>query len=374
MALCFYIILGILDLTAMSIARRLFFQADVLEWASQQRNPIRVLRNEHYKMEKGFVAYFKMAVEYFRKEQPPQDVGKKEVEETNAEKKASKSMEQYYESEDLIKRMKWKRVTWDEEADYASFSKRILENDSMFKRAPAFSFMSIHVIKDPTVSDVVNVPQGSKIITSGTLTNWLLQERDPKKVEVFPVLPSRERRSGFQVDWTSGEVKILDTASAQEILTFLLTVAPRLQAVQLKMEEQQTRQKENVEKVRIRVGATVKFNRFDTSFWDDPNRKKDTNFVNPDDMDQFLNGMLKSAFLYRYFFKGQQIRVVPPGMPYHVDLDKKELQLPSNFTEYNWLKAHPRFESIENVFEGFRRFWWVWFGVGMVVVGDVELL
>ncbi|KAG5466976.1 hypothetical protein LSCM1_01154 [Leishmania martiniquensis] len=355
-------------------ARRLVFQPDVLEWLTQQKNLTRALRKERYKMEKGFVAYTKDFIDFFRSVRESKNENVDQTPEQANTSSTSRALQQFYESEELIKRMKWKRVTWDDEVDYTSFSKRILDNDSMFKRTAAFSFLSIHVVKDPCNNSLVNIPLAEKTITAGTLTNWLLQEREAKTVDVYPVRKVQERCSAFHVDWTSGAVKILDTASAQEILTFLSTVAPRLQAVQLMMEDQQTRQTANIEKVRVRVGATLKFNSFETSFWDDPKRKTSPDFVNPDELEQFLSSMLKSAFLYRWFLKGQEIRVVRPGRPYYIDMEKKEIQIPANFSEYNWLKAHSRFEGVERVADGFRRFWWFWFCFAMIVVGDVELM
>ncbi|TPP47942.1 hypothetical protein CGC20_14780 [Leishmania donovani] len=333
----------------MSLRRRLAFQPDILEWLMQQKNLVRAMQKERYKMEKGFVAYTKDLIDFFRSTRTSKSEKGTQTSEPAKQENASRALEQFYESEELIKRMKWKRVTWDEEADYTSFSKRILDNDSMFKRTTAFSFLSIHVVKDPCNTDLVNIPLAEKTIATGTLTNWLLQEREPKTVDLYPVREASERRSAFHVDWTSGAVKILDTASAQEILTFLSTVAPRLQAVQLMMEAQQARQAADIEKVRVRVGATLKFNSYETSFWDDPKRKTSPDFVNPDELEQFLSGMLKSAFLYRWFLKGQEIRVIPPGRPYYLDMEKKEIQVPANFAEYNWLKAHSHFEGVEKV-------------------------
>ncbi|KAI5689461.1 hypothetical protein MNV84_07624 [Leishmania braziliensis] len=358
----------------MSVRRSLAFQPDILEWLTQQKHLVRALQKERYKMEKGFVAYTKDFIELVRSTRASKKTNGAQTPEQAKSDSTSRALDQFYESEELIKRMKWKRVTWDDDADYTSFSKRILDNDSMFKRTAAFSFLSIHVVKDSRSTDLVNIPLAEKIITAGTLTNWLLQEREPKVVDVYPVREASERRSAFYVDWTSGAVKILDTASAQEILTFLSTVAPRLQAVQLIMEDQQTRQTASIENVRVRVGATLKFNSFETSFWDDPTRKTSPEFVNPDDLEQFLSGMLKSAFLYRWFLKGQEIRVIPPGRPYYIDMEKKEIQIPANFAEYNWLKAHSHFEAVERVVDSFRRFWWFWFCFGMILVGDVELV
>ncbi|EPY39189.1 hypothetical protein AGDE_04739 [Angomonas deanei] len=283
-------------------------------------------------------------------------------------------MDQYYESQELCKYIKWKRVTWDEDADYKSFSKKILDNDDMFKRIPAFSFMSIHVVKDPSTNEFVTLPEASTNLDAGMLTNWVLKERDPEPVELYKVEEVAERKSPFNVDWSSGEVKILDTASAQEILTFLLTTAPRLQAVQLKMEEDQKNIVENVEYVRVRVGATLKFNEFDTSFWDDPKRKSNPNYVNPQHVEMFYKEFLRTSFLYRMYFKGQHIRIVPPGRTYFVDFEKNEIQIPANVGQYNWLQAHTSFEPLENWFNGIRRFWWFWFCLGMILVGDVEIL
>ncbi|KAK7197960.1 hypothetical protein NESM_000751000 [Novymonas esmeraldas] len=357
----------------MSIKRSLAFYPDILEWLGEQRSSVRILRKERHAMEKGFIAYAKMFVAYVRSS----SARKKEVEPAAPQPAkvdaASRALEQFYDSEEILKRMKWKRVTWDDEADYASFSKRILDNDAMFKRMPAFSFLSIHVVKDPCISDFVVLPPLEKKIAAGALTNWLLQEREPKTVGAYTPSPASERRGAFHVDWTSGAVKILDTASAQETLTFLTTVAPRLQAVQLLMEEQQTRQTADITKVNIRVGATLKFNAFDTSFWDDPKRKTSADFVNPDELEKFLSGLLKSPLLYRRFLKGQHIRVMPPGRPYYADMEKKEIQIPADFADFNWLKAHQRFESIEKVCDTGRRMKWVWFCIGITLVGDFDL-
>lgn len=360
----------------MALRRKLPFQPDILEWLPTQRNSLKILRAEQYKQEKGFAYYFQSFSNWLRnrsKKAEEKEVVKTE-EQLAREKAASRSMEQYYEAEELTKRMKWKRVTWDEDADYTSFSKRILDNDNMFKNTSAFSFMSMHVVKDPVTSELANIPPAEKVVVQGTLTNWVLQEREPAVVALYPTTSTSERRSAFNVDWSSGEVKILDTASAQEILTFVTAVAPRLQAVQVRMEEQQTKQVEDVENVRVRVGALVKFNEFNTSYWDDPKRKTDPNYINPDEMEKFLKGMLRSAFMYRWFLKGQQIRVVPPGRPYLADLEKSEVQIPANFAEYNWLRAHQRFAGVEKIFDAFRRYWWFWFSVGIVVVGDIDLL
>ncbi|CCW61411.1 unnamed protein product [Phytomonas sp. EM1] len=136
-------------------------QPDILEWVTSQRNTLKILKNERYKLEKGFIAYFNDIVEFLRNRESPQSSERSEDEKKRAAN-AERSIGQFYESEELTKSMKWKRVTWNEDADYSSFSKRILDNDTMFKQVPAFSFMSVHIIKDPLSTDLVNFPPEKK--------------------------------------------------------------------------------------------------------------------------------------------------------------------------------------------------------------------
>ncbi|ORC92072.1 uncharacterized protein TM35_000042860 [Trypanosoma theileri] len=355
-------------------ARSVAFQADILEWLVGNKKPLRVLRKERYALEKGFIAYFNDFRDMMREIRGKESKETQVVKEKKDDSAGSQSLSQFYESEELAKRMKWKRVTWDDDADYTSFSRRILDNDNLLKNVSAFSFLSIHVTKDPSSTEVMNFPSREKNVELGTLTNWVLQERDPIIVEKYKSSRTKAVGGAFTVDWTAGVVKIMDSASIQEILTFLHTVAPRLQALQVRMEEQQTKLVEDVQNVKIRVGAEVKFNDHDTTFWDDPKRKSTPDYVSPDDVQQFLQSMLKSAFLYRWFLKGHGLRILPPGRPYFVDMEKKEVQIPANFADYNWFGAHQRFESIERFFSTMRSLWWMWFSLAMIIVGDVELL
>lgn len=358
----------------MSFSRKLIFQPDICEWLQLSRSQIAGIRKQRYKMEKGFIGYFKDVRDFFRSSKTEKS-DLSETETTKVESSPhSKSMDQYFESEELIKRMKWKRVTWDDDADYTSFSRRLLNNDRMFKNTKAFSFMSLHLIKDPLTSDQVIIKRGDKVAKSGDLTKIFLSERNPISVEKYRTSSTSSRLSPFMVDWVAGNVKMLDTSSPQELLTFLTTVAPRVQAVQLKMEAQQERQTKDIELVRVRVGATLKFNEFNTSFWDDPRRKTDPSYINPDELEQFLTSLLKSAFLFRWFLKGTEIRVLPPGSSYYADVEKNEVHIPANFSDFNWLVVHKRFQTLERFFNQFRRFWWFWFSVVIVIVGDVELL
>ncbi|RNF16465.1 uncharacterized protein Tco025E_05166 [Trypanosoma conorhini] len=350
-----------------------YFQADVLEWLFTNKALLTRLRRERYALEKGFLGYFYDCRDMMREIRGTETKDADKKLETAQESTGSRSMNQFYESEELAKRMKWKRVTWDDDADYTGFSRRLLENDGLLKNVPAFSYLSIHVTSDPASTPFVNFPVGEKTVELGTLTNWVLQERDPISVDKYLPTKKNKLRGAFTVDWTAGEVKVIDTASVQEILTFLHTVAPRLQAVQIHMEEQQTALVDNVQNAKIRVGAEVKFNDHDTAFWDDPKRKGNPDYVTPDDVEKFLKGLLDSAFLYRWFLRGQGLRVVPPGKPYFIDLEKREIQIPANFAEFNWRAAHKRFEKVERIFSTMRTLWWLWFSLAMVIIGDVEI-
>lgn len=357
----------------MSLLRKLVFQPDICQWLLESRTQISLIRKQRYKLEKGLIGSFRDARDFFSSKpngesDSPNESAKKDS------SPQSTSMDQYFESEELIKRMKWKRVTWEENADYTSFARRILNNDRMFKNTKAFSFMSLHLMKDPLTSNQVNIQRGAKVAISGDLCNMFLQERTINVVQKYIPCSATTRLSPFVVDWVAGSVKILDTASPQEMLTFLTTVAPRVQAVQLKMEAQQERQSRDIELVRVRVGATLKFNEFNTSFWDDPRRKTDPAYINPDDLEEFLKGLLNSAFLFRWFLKGTEIRVVPPGHSYYADIERNEIHIPANFSDFNWLAVHSRFQGLEKFLNQFRRFWWFWFSVAIVIVGDVELL
>lgn len=373
--------------TAMRARRAYHIQQDVLEWISAQRGPIQYIRAQRYQQEKGFVAYAKDFVQFFRADTKsgaatsPEEAVVSAADTTSTgtpsatpKDRLASAMDQYYESEELIKKMKWKRVTWDNDADYAAFARRIMDNESMFRRVPAFSFMSVHVVHDPLITDAVALPPVERTIQEADLTRWVLEERECRAPAPYTKQSSRERRSAFAVDWSSGEVRILDSSSAQEVLTFLTEIAPRLQAVQVRMEQQQTAQKESVEHARVRVGAVIKFNEHEASFWDDPARKTSPAYVNPDEVEQFLSSLLRSAFLYRRFLKGQQLRIIPSGQPYRSDVDKLELCIPANFGDYNWLHAHATFERLERTLNTFRRYWWFWFSLGIVIVGDLDIL
>lgn len=356
-------------------------QLDVVEWFRNQHSPLKTLRKQRNDLEKGFIAYGKDFRDFFaemrenrRKKKSMTKEDKEAEEKKNAESSGSQALQQYYQSQELLKKMKWKRVSWEATADYETFSRRLLDNDTVFSSCSAFSFMSIHVVKDPSTTDVLQSVSRSDF-NAGDITNWLLRERDGGTSVAKFSSKEGSRSPPFVVDWVSGEAKILDTASAQEILIFLETIAPRLQALQVRMEQEQTELTADAEKVRVRLGLTsLKFNINDTSFWDDPKRISNLDYVDPAQLRKFLDSALRSALLYRRFLKGQQVRIVPAGRPYFIDWEKKELQIPANFADYNWLVVHDRLASFEKVLNACRATWWLWFCVAMLLVGDLEVI
>ncbi|KAG8343968.1 hypothetical protein ERJ75_001733800 [Trypanosoma vivax] len=349
------------------------FQSDIIDFILANRSSLGIFRREWYLKQKGFYAYFvdfKNILRDIRSKPDPE----MQEDTNNATLDGSRSMSQFYESEELTKRMKWKRVTWDENADYNGFSRRLLENDELIRNVPAFSFLSLHIERDPLCSNVFSLPPRQSIIEQGALTNWILQERSPAAVEKYVLNESLPVRSPFTVDWETGEAKLVDTASIQEVLVFLQTVAPRLQALQIRMEEQQAKISNEIQNLKLRIGINIKFNQHDTTLWDDPHLKADPNYVTPDDVEQFIKGLKKSAVFYRLFLRGQCIRVIPPGRPYYLEAKSSELHIPANFASYNWHSIHGYFEMLERFIASMITLWWVWFSLAIIVVGDLELL
>jgi hypothetical protein len=348
--------------------------ADIIEWLRANKASLRVLRGERYALEKGIVAYirdFSDFVKEMRTEKKDSITSDDEI----AKKRESRTMSNYYQSQELLKKMKWKRVTWDEDADYDSFAQRLMENDSVFSKTPAFSFLCLHVVRDPHAAAAAGMAVQQKAkLEVGDLTGWLTKERIPIDVPLFKPT-GQPRRPAFLIDWVSGQAKVLDSASPQEMLTFLTTIAPRLQAIQVQMEDEQQKIVADVENVRVRVGLTrLKINANDASFWDDPKRLDSQNYITPAELRYFLDAMLKCAFLYRFFLKGHQVRVGAPGTQYSIDQGAKEVVIPANFADYNWLQIRASFEALERVFDIFRRFWWFWFCIWMLIVGDLEII
>lgn len=341
-------------------------QLDIVEFLCAQKCGIKAVSLFHRQQEKGCVAYLKDAVEFVR------DLRKTEKKDDTTKKTTDDPLTQYYGSQDLLKKMKWKRVTWDENADFDGFSKRILDNDNLFGHIPAFSYMSLHITHDPRCC-IVERKAAATELKAGSLTEWLLKERE--MVPLKPYVPSLAvRQPPFVVDWTSGEAKVLDTASPQELMAFLKATAPRLMALQQKLEKEQSALVDDVEKARLRVGVySIKFNKSDKTAWDDADRKS-SSYVTPRHLKMFTDALLSSAFLYRLYLKGTVLRVAVPGTPYYIDSKANEIVIPADFADYQYLSVHPRYQTLETLFNFARRLWWLWYTLAMMLVGDLEFI
>lgn len=376
-----------------TLARSRVRQMDFVEWFTANRATVKALTAERWAMEKGVVDYLRDGVGFVqemrtakKERNEKKEAAAKAPKEAKPETVVLSALDQYYVSQELLKRMKWKRITWDNDADYDSFNRRILDNDSLFTKVPAMSFMTLHLVRDPAAPALPPPTPDARQITSikeGVLTNWFLQaQRPPMDSPLRQPLVSKAKeplpasRAPVAVDWESGTVRVLDSITAQEMLNYLETTAGRVQALQQRMEDEQTKLTEDIDSVRIRLGVTaVKFNQHDKSFWDDTARKQDAdNYVTPAELRQFIDAVFKRGFLLRRYVKGNQIRVVPAGKPYAIDKDAKEIRIPANFAEFNFLAMHRRWESIERIANACRATYMLWFFIGMMIVGDFELV
>ena len=357
-------------------------QVDIVEFFKANRQPLALVSAERWKLEKGVFGYLRDAAEFIRDMRSEKKEDAKEDDKSDAVKKSTRtSIDQYYASQDLLKRMKWKRATWDEDADFDAFSRRVMDNDGVFSKVPPFSHMSLHIVRDKAARAAPPASPEDRQVNSikpGTLTKWFLEERPYSATAPKPVYtpPPKVRQAPYSIDWEAGTVRVLDSASLQEMLVYLTTAAPRVQAVQERMEEEQTKIAEDIDSVRVRLGATaIKFNKYEKAFWDDPERVKDpANYVTPADVRLFIDNVNKSTYTLRKFVRNNQVRIVPAGHPYAIDAKELEIRVPANFTEYNFLPVHGRYAIVESFINAFRKYLMVWFFVGMVFVGDFELV
>lgn len=322
---------------------------DIIQWCAGQKLPLKAVRKSRWQEEKGFVAYFNDIRTFVREYRgAKKDEMKPEVK-AKAEASEGRAMYQAEASRDLLKRLKWKRVSWEENADYTGFSTRVLSCDDLFKKVPAFSFMSLKVIQEPIRAKNSVKVEDKVTFEAGDLTGGLCADR----VKVEPLfVPAAVQYPPFMVDWKTAEVKFLDSATPQEVLSYLKTAAPQVQAAQVRHEEQITKIVADVESARIRLGAMrILFNEHNVTFFDDPQAKIDEHYVSPDHMRMFLDGMLGGATFYRWFLGGQQIRVVHPSQSYAIDTKANEIRIPANFAEFNWMTFHNKARAFESVFE-----------------------
>ena len=317
------------------------------------------------------------------------------------------SVRQYYQSQDLLRKMKWKRVTWDQDADFEAFSRRLMENDAIFKSVPAFSHMNLHLTRDMNAvkgnagGDSINSSRSLIDMKAGCLSDWYLAERQsiiaPFRCDSSNSLQAERlvqqdtftktinrRQPPFTVDWEVGEARLLDTASPREILTFLETCAPRVQALQVRMEAEQTKITEELDKLKNRLGVLdVHINSHDKTFWDDKarlnssggNRRFNPEYVTPAHVLQFVEAANKRAvFLRRNGFRWNAVRILSPNSPHNIDYTKREIQIPCNFEEFLYLPIHRRYRLVEALARFWRKYVMLWFFFVMIIIGDFELL
>jgi ribosomal protein S18 len=332
--------------------------------------------------------YTKSIASFFTEMRQSSAERKKQTPEQKAEmqrKAADSPLAQHERSVELLKRMKWRSVTWTAGADYDGFSNRVM-NSPVLERMPPFSYLSLHLLPDATAAPMsAAAEQHAKRTTStialkqGDLSSWLVKELDtsPKSDAPVPAFkPQRELRPPYEIDWETGEVFMLDSASATEVLSFLQTAAPALQALQSRDANNDTKLIADVDKTRLRLGVVaIKFNDFDRAFWSDPARKaKPADYVDPAALRAFITSAQRHRVLLRRNLKDHQLRLLPPGEPYRIDREKREVCIPCNFEDYNRLAIHDFMTPLNAVRNFFTRTVYIWFLLGMMVVGDLEII
>eukprot|EP00760_Papus_ankaliazontas_P038655 PhM_4_TR9229/c0_g1_i1/m.20771 len=377
---------------------------DILLWATNNKAALRDTANLRWNETEGIVHYAGVAGNWiaskFQKKSEDaaggDEVAKTEEQPKEAVAKANVSVEQYYTSQEVRNTFKWKRLTWDEEADYEGFAARLLENQPMFKEIPAFSHMSLHIVKDPMASSEstpIAATTDYRSITRGSLTSWALEEGGtfaaalvpPVEEEAAaaaatpttttPVKPTPVHRPApFSVNWETAEVHIMDSASPQELLVFLRTTAPQLQVLQQQHSDEMDKLIEAVDNVRYRCSFTaVKYNENDRTAWDDPNAKTE-GYINPAEMRMFCDGMLRTAWLFRKHFKGLQCRVGPVGSNYRINVEKREVVIPADFAKFNYVLDHTKYLRHESIANTYRDYWFMWLLFGCFIVGDLDII
>eukprot|EP00744_Colponema_vietnamica_P019565 GILI01027703.1.p1 GENE.GILI01027703.1~~GILI01027703.1.p1 ORF type:complete len:358 (+),score=14.54 GILI01027703.1:41-1114(+) len=350
---------------------------DLIDWCRVNSATLKKVRKERYALEKGFVEYAKDIKEFIkdyregkRKRNEAKTSGKGE-EPTPVEIEANRSLFQQATSMELLLKMKWERVRWAPDADYEGFARRVTDNDSLFKKVPAFSFLKLDIVKDPSSFSVSKAREYGNV-SAGDLASWACTERVTKPLKLFrsPVIS----KSPLSVDWLTGQATFLDSVTANEIQTFLLSTAPQVMALQVRLDDEQKKITSDLESLRLRSGI-MRFQYNDgVSYWQDPRRLSDPTYVNPLHMRMFIDGMLRGATFYRYYLSGHEVRIVHPSMPYSIDTEKKIVQIPADFADSNWVSFHRKAASFERIANACRRAWYAWFALAVMLLGgDLDI-
>jgi len=375
---------------------------DILDWAVANRAALRDVAALRWKETEGLVHYAGVAAGWVkgklvrRKEEPaaaaeegqpsdgPKDVstdaspGAVKAKEEEEAPQADTGMAQYYQSMELRNTLKWKRVTWDQGADFEGFAARLQDNMHLFKNVPAFSYLSLHLVKDPIAPPsqaILGEPISYRQLQRGAFTAWGLEEGTGAKIENLSALfPTKiHRPPTYIVNWDTAEVAIADSASPYELLSFLQSYAAQLMHLQQRYAAEQEALTEMIENVRFRCTLTaIKFNKHDRSLRDDPDVNR-ADYIDPEKMKAFCAAMLSTAWLFRKHFKGLELRVGPPGSSYAIDVATRSFTIPCDFFHNNYRPEHTRYLTHEKIANSYRNHWYVWLLVFTFLVGDVDL-
>ena len=371
-------------------ALRYASQPDVLEWAASNQQTLADMRKAKESAKESLFSIKK----YFSSEKSPKSETPEPASENNAaaeppkeEPKLGESlMQQYYQSQELRNVLKWKRITWDANVDYDGLSNRLIESVNLLRKQQAFSFLGVHFIRDKAtqrvneacgLADESTAPLPMHEITHGTISSWYTRESEPKSAPQKPAQkPEYARPAPFRVCWETGKVHMLDSVAPEEILYFLKNFAHRAQQTQLRIEDEQTRLNEAVENVRFRCTLdSLKFNEEDQAFREatSADREKRT-VLSPQEVLQFCDSMLKTAWLYRSVLRGQQVRVGLSGSSYSVDASKGEVRIPCDFDRHSWMPKHDTYLRHEAIANSYRNHWYVWLFAATFLIGDLDVI
>ena len=374
---------------------RFAYQPDILEWAETNKSTLQSIVREKQAAKAPLFSIRK----YFGSEDESAKKSIESVQSTEPEtvpepaqpepKLGESLMQQYYQSQELRNLLKWKRVTWEKGVDYDNFSSRLIEVGKAFSKRRAFSFLSVHITRDEAARQVSErfgqpdepfVPPPLHDIAKGTLSAWYVADVAAKA----PTAANQEsqkktqyaRPAPFSLCWETGNVKMLESISAQEVTYFLDHFAPRAQQTQMRIENEQTNMHEALENVRFRCTLdAVKFNEEDQAIRAESAAPPTTaSPLSPEHVLQFCQSMLKTAWLYRKFFRGHQVRIGAPGSAYAIDRKAGVLHIPCDFDRYTWMAAHQKYLRHEAIANSYRNHWYVWLFVATFLVGDLDIV
>ena len=183
-------------------------------------------------------------------------------------------------------------------------------------------------------------------------------------------------KSPYRVDWETAEVFVLDTASPEELLSFLRGPAHALQTLQFRHSEDETQMSTDVDNTRIYLNAfIIKYNEFDRSSYSDVGRRANPRtYVDPPQVKQFCRSVWNNSIILRRYLKDQNIRILPPGEPYRIDPETKEVCIPADFEEYNTSSIHGLMRPFQRIVVMYRNTLYLWGLVALVLIGDTEFL